>query len=532
MNTLVDVDTLTVCGSNRQKLFGPITFGMPAGTVTALTGPSGSGKTTLMRALLGHLPAGASRSAGVARVAGHDPFTLKHAALQRFRRDHIAYVGQDPGSALNPLMRVRTLLGEVSRDRSCDSVLETLELVGLSAEHLRRHPGELSGGQQRRVALARALVRHTDVLVLDEPLAGLHGALRTEIARVLADIATHRSVAILLSGHDTAAVHAIADDIVELGAAQPRPSRPIAAPDLVAATAGGRRNGAPVVTASHTRLRNTDDGAENKPADEVRRAARQDIQRQAQPGDRSAEQVLRVRNVGASVAGHLVLADIDLTLRRGSALAVVGASGAGKTTLARVIAGLHREATGALELHGEPIPVGPRRRIRHGSNGIQLVTQNPRSALNPRRTVAQTLGRPLRRIGGIPKKQLAQRITDLLNSVELAADLATRYPHQLSGGQRQRVALARALAAAPAVLVCDEITSALDHTTASTIMALLDHIRSAHNTALLVITHDIPLALTHCPQVVVLDHGRIVESGSTPTILESPTHNATRELLP
>ncbi|MFE7800493.1 ABC transporter ATP-binding protein [Nocardia sp. NPDC057440] len=528
MNAPVAVDTLTVCGSNGQELLGPTTFGIPAGTVTALTGPSGSGKTTLMRALLGHLPAGASRSAGAARVAGHDPFTLTHGALQRFRRDHIAYVGQDPGSALNPLMRVRTLLGEVSRDRSRDAELETLELVGLSAEHLRRHPGELSGGQQRRVALARALVRHTDVLVLDEPLAGLHGALRTEIARVLADIATHRSVAILLSGHDTAAVHAIADDIVELGVAQPRPRHPIATHHLVAATAGARRNGAHATTAERTQLPIADGSPENAQAEGVLAADRRDIQPPAQP----AEQVLRVRNLGASMAGHPVLADIDLTLRRGSALAIVGASGAGKTTLARVIAGLHRDATGTLELHGEPIPIGPRRRIRNGSNGIQLVTQNPRSALNPRRTVAQTLGRPLRRIGGIPKKQLAQRVTDLLNSVELAPGLATRYPHQLSGGQRQRVALARALAAAPAVLVCDEITSALDQTTASAIMTLLDHIRSDHNTALLVITHDIPLAAAHCPQVVVLDHGRIVESGNTPTILESPTHNATRELLP
>ncbi|MFQ6392233.1 ABC transporter ATP-binding protein [Nocardia sp. KC 131] len=525
MNAPVAVDTLTIHGSNGQELFGPTTFGIPAGTVTALTGPSGSGKTTLMRALLGHLPTGARRSAGVARIAGHDPFALTPLALQRFRRDHIAYVGQDPGSALNPLMRVRTLLGELNRDHSRDSILEILELVGLSAEHLRRHPGELSGGQQRRVALARALIRRTDVLVLDEPLAGLHGSLRTEIARVLVDIATHHSTAILLSGHDTAAVHAIADDVVELAVTQNNSLR--RSVPLV----GAHRNGALVAAAERTASSwklGPDCTAQSVESAEPTTPPRPRFTMEG-PSDEGV--VLRVRNLGASVAGHPVLTDIDLTLSRGSALAIVGASGAGKTTLARVIAGLHREATGSLELRGRPIPVGPRRRIRNGSNGIQLVTQNPRSALNPRRTVAQTLGRPLRRIGGIPKKQLAQRVAELLNSVELATELASRYPHQLSGGQRQRVALARALAAEPAILVCDEITAALDHTTASLIMTLLDRIRATHNTALLVITHDMPVAATHCPQVLVLDQGRIVESGDTATILESPTHNATRELL-
>uniref|UniRef100_UPI000AF9FA92 ATP-binding cassette domain-containing protein n=1 Tax=Nocardia pseudovaccinii TaxID=189540 RepID=UPI000AF9FA92 len=155
MNASVVIDALTVCGSNGQELFEPTSFSVAAGKVTALTGPSGSGKTTLMRALLGHLPTGARRSSGSAVVAGQDVFALNPAALQRFRRDHIAFVGQDPGSALNPLMRVRSLLDEVRHPAA--AVAETLELVGLSDEHLRRRPGELSGGQQRRVALARAL---------------------------------------------------------------------------------------------------------------------------------------------------------------------------------------------------------------------------------------------------------------------------------------------------------------------------------------------------------------------------------------
>ncbi|MFI6367093.1 ABC transporter ATP-binding protein [Nocardia sp. NPDC050630] len=529
MNRSVVVDALTVCGSNGQKLFEPISFRVAAGKVTALTGPSGSGKTTLMRALLGHLPAGARRSGGSAVVAGHDIFALNPGALQQFRRDHIAYVGQDPGSALNPLMRVRALLNEVRHPDA--AVPETLELVGLSDEHLRRRPGELSGGQQRRVALARALVRHTGILILDEPLAGLHGSLRTEIARVLADVAAQRAAAILLSGHDTATIQAIADDVVELGAVHsdvigrtPLPAR--FGMSTSSQSNGGAASIGRVATAPELALDVDTGGSAPQPSGGWAAVAVR-----SRTVESAAGPILRAQDIGASIGGHEVLADIDFVLPGGAALAIVGASGAGKTTLARVVAGLHPEATGSLVLRGESIPVGPGRRTRDGRNGIQLVTQNPRSALNPRRTVAQTLGRPLRRIGGIAKRQLAQRITELLDSVELAPELATRYPHELSGGQRQRVALARALAAEPAVLVCDEITSALDHNTAVSIMTLLDRIRAEHGTGLLVITHDMTLVTGHCSHLVVLDHGRIVESGSATAVLTTPAHTATHELL-
>ncbi|MEU8896415.1 ATP-binding cassette domain-containing protein [Nocardia sp. NPDC048505] len=239
--------------------------------------------------------------------------------------------------------------------------------------------------------------------------------------------------------------------------------------------------------------------------------------------------MLRAAGIGATAGGRPVLSGIDLELRAGTALAVAGVSGAGKTTLARVLAGLHRDATGSLRLGEQTIRLD--RRIRHGGTGIQLVTQNPLSALNPRRTVAQTLGRPLRRIGRTPKHALRQRITELLAAVDLAPDIAGRYPHQLSGGQRQRVALARALAAEPAVLVCDEITSALDHATANSIMGLLDRIRADRGTALLVITHDMRIVAGHCAGIVVLDNGTIVESGTATVVLATPAHPATRALL-
>lgn len=587
---LVAVEGLTVLGPDGRELAGPATFRIPAGTVTALTGPSGSGKTTVMRALLGQLPSATARATGSVSVAGHDVFALDRAALHRFRRRHIAYVGQDPGSALNPLLRVRALLREVAPRAPESTLTDTLALVGLSPDYLRRRPGELSGGQQRRVALARALIRRTGVLVLDEPLAGLHGALRTDIAGQLAALARERSAAILLSGHDTALVHSIADDIVELGAILPASIHPVRV-----SGSPGRSSGASAESEHSVRVDSSlgqSSGAVAEPQDQVQGngSLRRTFGASAEPGTRplsatsadpaasrtiadvptagepaepvaaasgarqsrpdfdrarngsagsppaaddrpQGDVVLRAAGISASIDGHRVLADIDLALAAGSALAVVGASGAGKTTLARVIAGLHASATGALELGGTPIAVGANRRIRYGAGGIQLVTQNPRSALNPRRTVAQTLGRPLRRIGRVARRDLARRITELLAAVELSADLAARYPHELSGGQRQRVALARALAAEPAVLLCDEITSALDHHTAAAIMALLDRIRTERGTALLIITHDMGLVAEYCPALLVLDQGRIVETGDTETVLAAPTHNATSELL-
>ncbi|MFD3594627.1 ATP-binding cassette domain-containing protein [Nocardia sp. NPDC058640] len=527
------VDDLTVVADSGAVLLAPLSFRLKAGTVTALTGASGVGKSTAMRALLGHLPTGA-RGAGTVLVAGHEVFALDAGALRKFRREKIAYVGQDPGSELNPLLRVRAVLADAAPTSTEADRLAVLEQVGLDHTHLRRRCARLSGGQQRRVALARAILRRPELLILDEPLAGLHGTLRTDIAHLISTLATDHATTVLLSGHDTEAINTIADTVIEI-----RPPSEQAANDSGGVTdsqhsshtpSRSRRSNAPADRQGkrHPRVRvaaaNAMAGTADPSRGRVSTGADSPIARR-NPVD---DIVLRAKGINATAHGHTVLEEVDLSLRAGAALAVVGPSGAGKTTLARVIAGLHPAETGSLEVCGKKIA---KDRIKPGANGIQLVTQNPRAALNPRRTVEQTLARPLRRIARIPKHEVPAHITALLTAVDLPVDLTTRHPHQLSGGQRQRVALARALAANPAVLICDEITTALDTETATAIMSLLDRVRADRNTAVILISHDMTLVRGHCTDLLVLDHGRVVESGTPTQVLTTPAHQATADLL-
>jgi peptide/nickel transport system ATP-binding protein len=466
MSPVVDVRDLTVSDQRGQVVLAGMDLTVERGRVVALVGPSGAGKTTMLRAVAGALPTALRRRSGSVHVLGRSVPDLSADELRGLRRAQIGFVGQDPASRLNPRMRVHRLLAEIAV-RSNPAVLDELLTevrLPVTADLLRRRPGQLSGGQQRRVALARALARRPALLLLDEPTAGMDAALREEIGDLLGELATRQDLAIAMACHDEKLVDQIADSVVEFehrGAA--RTSAPVTARTAPEARAGGAC-------------------------------------------------VLSVRGLSAWIGKpgqQAIIRDVDLDLRAGSALGIVGPSGSGKTTVARAIVGLHHPATGQLELAGAPLDLRGSRRPREQRRRIQLVPQDPLGTLNPSQRIGTAIARPLLLHQRATKADAPRRVTELLAQVELPADFTERYPHELSGGQRQRVAIARAIAAEPDVLLCDEITSALDPQTTEAVMQLLTQLRTERGLGLLLISHDMPLVTAYTEAILMVQDGRL-----------------------
>ncbi|ROO59756.1 peptide/nickel transport system ATP-binding protein [Micromonospora sp. Llam0] len=465
-----------------------------SGQVVAMMGRSGSGKSTTALTLLGHVRPGLVRRAGAVRVARCDPFTPAGAAAVRGR--HVAYLPQDAAATLNPVRRLASqlneaiaLVGRRTGSRGGTTMAQLLETVWLPAdgEFLRRYPHQISGGQAQRVAFAIALAADPDLLVLDEPTAGLDPVLARGVRDLINALTGHRAT--LLISHDPDLVRAVSDELIVLEAGRPAvtgdPDRVLAAPPPRAAP-----------------------GTIAVPSDPV----------------------LAVRRLGARHGHRAALAEVDFAVPAGGCIAVVGPSGAGKSTLARCLVGL-RPYDGAVRLDGALLPAATRRRSPDQRRDLQLVAQDSAGALNPRETVGHALLRPLRQLCGLDPKTARAAADELLDRVHLPAGVAARRPGALSGGERQRVNLARALACRPRVLICDEVTSALDVQTAGTVLALLAELRRDLGLAVVLITHDLAAVAGWTDQVVVLDAGRVVESGPTPVVLGSPRHEITRTLI-
>jgi peptide/nickel transport system ATP-binding protein len=473
---------------------------LPRGRVLGIVGRSGSGKSSLAYSLLGHVRPGLEVRAGTVRVAGLDPFTRPGARELRGRV--VSYLGQDPASSLNPALRIGTQIAEAVRLRSSarrahevrSRVGALLRSVRLPADRafLRRLPRQVSGGQAQRVALAIALAGTPSLLVLDEPTSGLDTVLADGMRDLLAEALSDGDRAALLVSHDPGWIASVADEVIRLE--------------------GGR-----IIDAGTPWAR--------LPAPRPATASPADGPGPESAGSSGPDGALSVRGLDAGHGRGPVLHDISLTVPAGSCTAVVGPSGSGKTTLARCLAGLHRPARGSVawrEADGaEPGRAAP----------VQLVAQDARGALNPRESVRTALLRPLTGVRRRPADEAAREAVRLLGLVGLDADVLARRPGELSGGQRQRVALARTLAAGPRVLVCDEITSALDPETASGVLDLLDSLRHTLGLTVVMVTHDLTAAARHAERVVVLDAGRVVEAGAVDRVLGAPEHPVTRELL-
>ncbi|MFC8454627.1 ABC transporter ATP-binding protein [Kitasatospora sp. NPDC057223] len=443
------------------------------GRVTALLGASGSGKTTTGLALLGEYPPGAVVSGRIGVPA-----------------DGVGYLPQQPAAALNPARRVGALLADIARLRGGGpaEVRAALLRARLAdpAEVLRRFPHQLSGGQQQRVVLAQALLAGARVIVADEPTTGQDPLTKRLVVEELAAVAAG-GTGILLLSHDLDVVRALADDVVFMADGRTARSGPAAkllgAPAPVPAPAPAPAPGSAPVA----------------PVAPVARLA-----------------------VGPLDAHHpdgvRALHGVGLTVGAGECLALIGPSGSGKTTLGRCVAGLHSSLRGPVTVDGRPLPPSLRSRSRAELASVQYVFQDARAAFDEHRPVAAQVARTAVRLHGLSRSRAADSARRLLAEVGLPAALTARRPAELSGGELQRAALARALAAAPRVLVCDEITSGLDGANTRSILGLLAELRERTGLTVLLITHDLAAAAV-ADRAAVLDAGRIVEEGPAANVL-------------
>lgn len=576
-------------------IISEVTFAVQPGQLLGLVGESGSGKTTAAMAVLGYARPGSRLVDGHSWIGGDDLIALPAAARLRARGRLTAYVGQDPASSFDPSMSVGRQLTEallvhgISKSDAAQRIAFCLTKVNLPADRslLGRYPHQLSGGQIQRMALAMAFAVDPAVVVLDEPTTGLDVKVQESVLDAIAGLKRDSGAAFVYVSHDLSVVSAIADDvavmygglIVEQAATSTlfaKPCHPYTARLLRAI---------PQVSKQRRRLEQipgTAVGVLDRPSGcpfAPRCGAADDVCRERIPpvsvsaaghllrcihpesvhassAETRAEQVeqeqtgtelLTVSGVTAwypSQSGvfgvaekraerRIVVRDVSFSLGRNECFGVVGESGSGKTTLARCIGGLHRHWTGTIRLDGVDLALSARLRAPAAQREIQIVFQNPTASLNPRMTVFDALRHVLRRLRGVGTRAEQRReASTLLDLVSLPTRLLDSYPRELSGGEKQRVAIARALAPRPRLLLCDEITSALDVSVQAAIIDLIGELRrELDGLAVLFISHDLAVVRAVADTIAVMSNGAVIEQGRAEGILFNPQADYTRGLL-
>ena len=565
-------------GQSGHDVVRDVCFTVAAGQVLGLVGESGSGKTTVALALLGHTRRGLCITAGQVLLDGTDLLALSPRELRAVRGARVSYVPQDPSSALNPALRVGTQVAEVLRvhpqtvgDPS-GRVAEVMREVSLdpTPELLRRYPHQLSGGQQQRIALAMAFACRPSVIVLDEPTTGLDVTTQRHVLETVRGLCRSYGVAAVYVSHDLAVVSGMvsqvavmyAGRIVEIGSTAPLFGEPVhpytrgligavPSPEHAEVLTGiegqqprpGRRGaGCSFVARCDYAIA---DCAKQVPepvlvagrsvrclrALEIQVTPSPRLPVLTQPPAMAGRATLSVQGVTASYGSTPVLSDVSLQVPPGTCVAVVGESGSGKTTLARCVAGLHRNWTGEIAFAGTPLAHAARQRDKDVLRRVQYVFQNPYTSLNPRKTVGQIIDQQLTQFTGLSHRDRSERVLGVLKDVSLGQDFLSSYPDQLSGGERQRVAIARALVVQPELLICDEVTSALDVSVQAIIVELLRRIQQKQQLAMIFITHNLALVRSIAQTAVVLRQGQVAESGPVEQILEHPSDPYTQRLI-
>lgn len=510
MGSLVVVDKLTIRAGDAT-LVDALSFTIRPGEVLALIGESGSGKTTTALALMGHARRGCTISSGNVRIGNTDVLSLGAGPLRALRGRTVSYIAQSAAASFDPSRSIMDQVVEPTRihgtmpraQAEAKAVQLFRELALPNPETIgARYPHQVSGGQLQRLMAAMALITDPELVILDEPTTALDVTTQIEVLRAFRRVVRERNATAVYVSHDLAVVAQMADHILVL------------------------RNG-------QAQEINTTERILSQPAHEYT----QSLLAAARPAPlasdlQKGELLLEVNALSAGYGplnaqgkpSALILEDIHFKLHKGQAIGVIGESGSGKTTLARAIAGLIAPCQGSILFKGRPLQPEVRQRSKEELRQVQIVFQMADTALNPSQTIERILARPLQFYKGLKGPALQKRIHELLDLVQLPHSVAQRLPGGLSGGQKQRVNLARALAAEPELILCDEVTSALDTVVGAAVLELMADLRRELGVSYLFISHDLHTVKSVCDEIIVMQHGRKLDQVARADFDNGPHH--------
>ncbi|MEQ1065783.1 ABC transporter ATP-binding protein [Acinetobacter sp. XH1741] len=556
---LLHIENLRVSFKGEDKQYietiKGISFDIPANTTVALVGESGSGKSVTSLATMGLLPVGQSKIDEKSKIVfeGQDLLSLSRKEMRKICGKDIAMIFQEPMSSLNPVFTVGTQIAEVlclhmgmSRKQARQRVLELLKEVGIPSPETKidAYPNQLSGGQQQRVMIAMAIACEPKLLIADEPTTALDVTIQKQIIDLLESLRKRRQMSMLFITHDLALVGEIADQVIvmrhgeirEQGLAEQVLEQP---KDVYTRALLYCR---PQMSQRPYRLPVTSDFMRQEDNVLVEQSFDASEIPQRKRGLNGNEQIiLEVKDLKKSFYSRKGLfgkeefqavKGVSFKLAKGKTLGLVGESGSGKTTVGLLLMRLHEATGGEAFIKGKDILSLTEKEFAKYQRKIQIIFQNPYASLNPRFTIGQILLEPMQ-IHGIGKddaerKQIA---LGLLERVNLPEQAYYRYPHEFSGGQRQRIAIARCLTLKPEILICDESVSALDVSVQAQVLNLLQDLQDEFGLSYIFISHDLSVVKYISDQVMVMNHGEVVEIGNSDELYAHPQHDYTKRLL-